>query len=264
MPTSAFTSDHIWLSAGVAVSFWFITLDLPKHTVTERQRSLDMICIRAATVSTFLLLVCILAKPVQSWEYTDNRRTRSLRGFSDSAEVSVTNSRWPAAHLLALRTILPPLALCPVAYCGLQILAKPAGRKLTQSGSLAEGVYNIQTEGRLGSCSSYLSIPQCSEGDTVDLYSQDDGSGRQQWQLVSAGGTTLYALLFHQLLLLQQGPFILSTRRLWVLTAVHCAHMSTLLLHTQGSLCCRRQPLLPGAKQRQIRLHKLAFRPALP
>ena len=67
-----------------------------------------MICIRPTVAIAFLLLVCILAKPAQSWEPTDNRRTRSLRGFSHSAEVSVTK-RLAAAralvHFVHLRTV---------------------------------------------------------------------------------------------------------------------------------------------------------------
>ena len=189
-----------------------------------------MISIRPASAITLLLLVCILAKPVQSWEPTDNWRTRSLRGFSDSAEVSVTNAGPLRIFLhVSYRSIL---SLCPAACCELQVSAKPAGRKLAQSSSLAEGVYNIQTEGRLGSCWSYLSIPQCSEGDTVDLYSQDDGSGRQQWQLVSAGGTTLHALLSHQL---QQGLFLLLTRPLQFPTAL-CTYVSSSAAHSGVTL----------------------------
>lgn len=150
-----------------------------------------MICIRPTVAIAVLLLVCILAKPAQSWEPTDNRRTRSLRGFSHSAEVSVTKRLARCARVGAL---------CSFAHCDIQKPLQSAGRTLTQSSVLAGGAYNIQSEGRLGSCWSYLSIPKCSKGDTVDLYRSDDGSGRQQWELVSAGGMTLHALLFHQLL----------------------------------------------------------------
>lgn len=74
--------------------------------------------------------------------------------------------------------------------CDLQVSAGSAGRRLTQSSDLVAGTtYNIQSKGRLGSCWSYLSIAKCGAGDTADLYTKDDGSGRQQWQLVSAGGT---------------------------------------------------------------------------
>lgn len=142
-----------------------------------------MACIRTEVASAIVLLVGILAKPVHSWE-----PPRSLRGFRDSAEVSVTN--------LALGSY-PCNYLCSAVYCNLQVSVKSAGRKLTQSSNLAGGAYNIQSAGRLGSCSSYLSIQKCSEGDTVDLYSSDDGSGRQQWQFVSAGGTNLYGLQMH-------------------------------------------------------------------
>ncbi|KAL3150709.1 hypothetical protein ABBQ32_000496 [Trebouxia sp. C0010 RCD-2024] len=120
-----------------------------------------MVCSRFA-VSTFLLLIWAIAQPVRSWEPTDNWRNQGLRGFSNSAEVS----------------------------------ANSAGRRLTQSSDLAAGTtYNIQSKGRLGSCWSYLSIPKCGDGDTADLYTKDDGSGRQQWQLVSAGGNNLFYLV---------------------------------------------------------------------
>ena len=218
------------------VSFWLIRIHPPKHPLSERrlysQRGPDMICIRPAFASAVLLLVCILAKPVQSWE----RRPRSLRGFSDSAEVSVTNT--VAALHLPKRLVLP-YAVCPAISCDLQVLAKSVGRTLTQSSDLAGGTYNIQSEGRLGSCWSYLSIPKCSNGDTVDLYTKDDGSGRQQWTLVSAGGTALYALLF--LLQLSAAArslplFRPTLRRLQFATVVDGAQLSDVMLHTDTPL----------------------------
>nr|QOL01295.1 putative extracellular protein TR9_096 [Trebouxia lynnae] len=118
-----------------------------------------MSCTRSVIAIYLFLVICTLTQPAHS--ATDRSRSRSLRGFSNSAEVSSAS----------------------------------AGRKLTQSGDLARGLYNIQSQGRLGSCWSYLSIPNCTVGDTVDLYSQDDGSGRQQWELVPVAGNNLYYLL---------------------------------------------------------------------
>lgn len=66
---------------------------------------------------------------------------------------------------------------------------------MTQSSDLAGGLYHIQSEIRLSACWSYLSVPNCTVGDTVDIYYEDDGSGRQQIELVPLAGSNLYYLV---------------------------------------------------------------------
>lgn len=74
--------------------------------------------------------------------------------------------------------------------CLLQAFTGLSGRKLAQSSTLAQGLYHIQSVSRLETCWNYLSIPNCTVGDTVDLYYEDDGSGRQQFDIVPLSGKT--------------------------------------------------------------------------
>lgn len=41
-----------------------------------------------------------------------------------------------------------------------------------------------------GGCYNYLSAIACGNGNLVDLYGFDDGSGRQVWQLTAVAGST--------------------------------------------------------------------------
>ncbi len=70
----------------------------------------------------------------------------------------------------------------------LQVSKAQSGRQLTQTSDLAQGLYHIQSELRLSTCWNYLSVPNCTVGDTVDLYYEDDGSGRQQIEVVPLAG----------------------------------------------------------------------------
>lgn len=76
-----------------------------------------------------------------------------------------------------------------------QAIEGQAGRKLTQTSDLARGLYHIQSELRLETCWNYLSVPNCTVGDTVDLYYEDDGSGRQQIELVPIAGVLVCCLV---------------------------------------------------------------------
>ncbi|DBA93211.1 TPA: target of Sbf [Trebouxia sp. C0005] len=107
------------------------------------------------------LFAWLLLKPAQCIGNPDRAINWRLRGFSDSAQASQVQG----------------------------------GRKLTQSSDLARGLYHIQSELRLSSCWSYLSVPNCTVGDTVDIYYEDDGSGRQQIELVPLAGSNLYYLV---------------------------------------------------------------------
>ena len=90
-----------------------------------------------------------------------------------------------------MRTVNCPMQIVRNARdidCLLQAFTGLSGRKLAQSTTLTQGLYHIQSVSRLETCWNYLSIPNCTIGDTVDLYYEDDGSGRQQFDIVPLSG----------------------------------------------------------------------------
>ena len=132
-----------------------------------------------------LLLACVLLQPVHCIARGDRSAGRKLGGFGDSTQVRLNLIPELDMRIDLLSAATSYRTVKSAAdFLHLPTLWVQAGRRLTQTTDLAGGLYHIQSELRLETCWNYLSIPNCTVGDTVDLYSQDDGSGRQQFQLV--------------------------------------------------------------------------------
>lgn len=162
--------------------------NLQRHLVVQVQSSRRLrSSSRSMTVLTCcaLLLLCFGIDSVHSSAKFDRPVSRRLL-TGDSAQVTQSTVRLIMACSACKRW---------VSHChGIpQVLAGSNRRTLTQSTNLAQGLYHIQSASRLQTCWNYLSVPNCTIGDTADLYYQDDGSGRQQFYVVPLPGksTTL-------------------------------------------------------------------------
>lgn len=132
----------------------------------------------------FALLSCAVWA-VQGSTKTDRAVSRRLL-TGDSAQVSRSSLVATCSSCLLSKLLVRADSVRNTG-CSLQIKSA-GGRKLAQTANLAQGVYHIQSSSRLQTCWNYLSIPNCTIGDTADLYYQDDGSGRQQFNLVPLPG----------------------------------------------------------------------------